>query len=579
MKKFTLLLIVLLLPFSMNSQGWSEDFESVTVDGFGNAVWPEGWLVVSGPNDVGANNWTTIEDDASNGAQSAFILYETLTDDLGNLDPTQASNDWLITPQFIPSPEANFFSFEQRRQYTTLYPTDYSVKITSGAQSDFESYVDLIAFDVPDIAQTWSNLTLEIPSEYYGIPVHVAFVHQNNDGDNWFVDDVVVYGAGFHDLATSISINSEYTLVPVTQVSAIQPTVQLINAGANDDPEAAVILQIVDESGAEIFSETVSVASSAGQTSDVTFSEFTPNSSGNLSFVVTAYSSANVPDDSDSTNDSSSASINITNGTFARDIYTPLTSDSSGALGIGAGNLGYVGNSYTLTTSDNLTSVTFAVLNADGILEGVDVRAAIFETTATGAPQFTPFAYTDYVTIGSGQSELYTAQISGGGVNLSSGTYVVALVEDGANLPANPDGSATNVQLCTTTGILTPGTTWVWWETIPNDLGAWQNAEDFNFNVTYVIRPNFNDNAFSTEEVISFEMSHSYDLESKVLTINSQEMLKRVEIYNMLGQEIMSNDVEGINVNMSLSELNSSIYIVNVEGVNNTSNTFKIIVK
>ena len=272
-------------------------------------------------------------------------------------------------------------------------------------------------------------------------------------------------------------------------------------------------------------------------------------------------------------------SFSIITSPFARDIYTPLTSGSAGSLGIGAGNLGYVGNEYTLTTADNLTSVTFAVLNGEGILEGVDVRAAIFETTVTGAPQFTPIAYTDYVTIGSGQSELYTAQISGGGLSLSAGTYVVALEEDGANLPTNADGSATNVQLCTTTGVLTPGTTWVWWETIPNDLGAWQNAEEFNFNVTYVIRPNFNDNVFSTEEVISFEMNHSYNLESKVLTINSLEMLKRVNIYNMLGEEVMSNDVEGVNVNMSLSELNSSIYIVNVEGVNNTSNSFKIIVK
>ena len=40
----------------------------------------------------------------------------------------------------------------------------------------------------------------------------------------------------------------------------------------------------------------------------------------------------------------------------------------------------------------------------------------------------------------------------------------------------------------------------------------------------------------------------------------------------------MSNDVEGVNVNMNLSELNSSIYIVNVEGVNNIK-YFKIIVK
>ena len=41
----------------------------------------------------------------------------------------------------------------------------------------------------------------------------------------------------------------------------------------------------------------------------------------------------------------------------------------------------------------------------------------------------------------------------------------------------------------------------------------------------------------------------------------------------------MSNDVEGMNVNMNLSELNSSVYVVNVEGVNNTSDSFKIIVK
>ena len=573
MKKIALLLIVLLLPFSMMSQAWSEDFESVTVDGFGSAVWPEGWLVVNGPNDAGTNFWTTIEDDASDGVQSAFILYEVLT------DPSESTSDWLITPQFVPSADASFFSFEQRRQYTDEWPTDYSVKISSGVQNDFDSYVDLISFGVPAIPTTWSNLTLEIPAEYYGIPVHIAFVHENNDGDNWFIDDVLVYGSSLHDLETSISIDSEYSMVPLGQASAIQPSVQLINSGANDDSEATVLLQGFDESGTEIFSEILTIESIAGQTTSVEFSAFTPTLAGNYSFVATAYSGANVPDDFDSTNDSSSASINITNGTFARDIYTPLTSDTAGALGIGAGNLGYVGNSYTLSNADNLTSVTFAVLNADGILEGVDVRAAIFETTVTGAPQFTPIAYTDYVTIGSGQADLYTAQISGGGLSLGADTYVVALEEDGANLPIGTDGSAANVQLCTTTGILTPGTTWVWWETIPNDLGAWQNAEEFNFNVTYVIRPNFNDNVFSTEEVTSFEMSRSYNLESKVLTINSQEMLKRINIYNMIGQEVMSNDVDGMNINMNLSELNSSIYVVNVEGVNNTSNTFKIIVK
>ena len=210
---------------------------------------------------------------------------------------------------------------------------------------------------------------------------------------------------------------------------------------------------------------------------------------------------------------------------------------------MGIGNptdIGYLGSSFTLNSPDNLTSVSFGISNALQAIEGSQVRAAIFETIITGAPQFTPVAYTEYITV-SGVRNVYTAQIEGGSV-LVDGTFVAAVEENPANLPAD-----TNVQVSTTTDIFTPGAAWVWWESIPNDLGAWQeNAEEFGFNIAYVIRPNFNDNVFSTEEVISFEMSHSYDLESKVLTINSQEMLKRVNIYNMLGQEVMSNDVEGV---------------------------------
>ena len=52
MKKITLLLIGFLLPLSMMSQGWTENFESMTVDGFGSVVWPEGWVALNGPFDM-----------------------------------------------------------------------------------------------------------------------------------------------------------------------------------------------------------------------------------------------------------------------------------------------------------------------------------------------------------------------------------------------------------------------------------------------------------------------------------------------------------------------------------------------
>ena len=564
MKKITLLLITFLLPFSMMSQGWTENFESMTVDGFGSVVWPEGWVALNGPTDVGANQWGSSTDDASNGALSAFISYEAVGAGM--------TQDFLITPQFIPSAEeAGIFSFMHRRAYTTLYPTDYSIKITTSSQSDFDSYVDLAAWGVQDFGTTWESFSIDIPAEYHGIPVHIAFVHENNDGDNWYVDDVFVYGAATHDLGVNVSGAAEYTLMPANHTSPIATSVDVSNLGAVSDNGAAVLVEVTNENGDVLYTETQSVDTAAGESTSVPFSGYTPSMMGIYYVTATVYTGGDVPDDLDPSNNSASLSLTITDGTFARDNATPAN-PAPGSLGIGAGNLGYLGNSYTVSSPDNLTSVTFGIANFQGSLEGSQVRAAIFETTVTGAPQFTPVAYTEYITV-SGQQSIYTAAIVDGPL-VVDGTFVVAVEEDGVALPAE-----TNVQLSTSPTIFTEGTAWVWWETIPNDLGSWQNAEEFGFNITYVTRPNFNGNVFSTEEVSSFEMYHTFDLESKILTINSQEMLKRVNIYNMLGQEIMSNDVEGMNVNMNLSELSSSIYIVNVEGVNNTSNNFKISVK
>ena len=563
MKKITLLLIGLLLPFSMMSQGWSEDFESISVDGFGSVVWPEGWAALNGPVDSGTNEWTASTDDASDGSNSAFISYEAVAG---------GTQDFLVTPQFTPSAEeASIFSFMHRRAYTTLYPTNYSIKITTSLQNDFASYVDLTAWGVEDFGTSWESFEFDIPAEYHGIPVYIAFVHENNDGDNWYVDDVFVYGAGTHDLAIDISTSTEFTMMPANQASPIATAANVVNLGAVTDNGAAVLMQVTNDDGDVLFSETQSVDSAAGEVTTVSFSGYTPIAPGAHYVSATVYTGGDVPDDLDATNNELTGTVFVTNGTFARD--TALFSmEGTGSLGIGAGNLGYLGSTYSVNSPENVTSVTFGILNADGVLDGASVRAAIFETSVTGSPQFTPVAYTEYVTV-SGLRSLYTAEIVGGSIAVD-GDFVVAVEEDGANLPAD-----TSVQASSTAGIYTPGTQWVWWETIPNDLGQWQNAEEFGYELAYVLRPNFNGNTFSTEEVTSFEMSHSYDLESKVLTINSQEMLKRVNIYNMLGQEVMSNDVEGMNVNMNLSELNSSIYIVNVEGVNNTSNTFKIIVK
>ena len=329
MKKITLLLIGLLLPFSMMSQGWSEDFESVSVDGFGSVVWPEGWAAFNGPMDSGANEWITSTEDASDGSVSAYIQYELLGAGM--------SQDFLVTPQFVPSAEdASVFSFAHMKSYTTVYPTDYSVKITTGAQNDFESYVDLIAFGAGDLTATFEVLTLDIPAEYYGIPVHVAFVHENNDGDDWFIDDVFVYGAGTHDLAIDISTSTEFTMMPANQASPIATAANVVNLGAVTDNGAAVLMQVTNDAGDELYSETQSVDSAAGEVTTVSFSGYTPIAPGAHYVSATVYTGGDVPDDLDATNNELTGTVFVTNGTFARD--TALFSmEGTGSLGIGAG--------------------------------------------------------------------------------------------------------------------------------------------------------------------------------------------------------------------------------------------------
>jgi len=56
-------------------------------------------------------------------------------------------------------------------------------------------------------------------------------------------------------------------------------------------------------------------------------------------------------------------------------------------------------------------------------------------------------------------------------------------------------------------------------------------------------------------------------------------MLSNIQIYNMLGQEVLNQDLNDSSALLNLSSLSSSIYIVNVEGNNSKTKTFKLAIK
>ena len=83
----------------------------------------------------------------------------------------------------------------------------------------------------------------------------------------------------------------------------------------------------------------------------------------------------------------------------------------------------------------------------------------------------------------------------------------------------------------------------------------------------------------SNEDFTLHNIDYSFDQETNLLRVTSEEMLSNIQIYNMLGQEVLNQDLNDTSALLNLSSLSSSIYIVNVEGNNSKTKTFKLAIK
>ena len=74
-------------------------------------------------------------------------------------------------------------------------------------------------------------------------------------------------------------------------------------------------------------------------------------------------------------------------------------------------------------------------------------------------------------------------------------------------------------------------------------------------------------------------IEYSFNQETNTLRVISEELLSNIQIYNMLGQEVLNQDLSDTSALLNLSSLSSSIYIVNVKGNNSERKTFKLAIK
>jgi len=469
-------------------------------------------------------------------------------------DPAGQADDWMITPA-ITLTTSNILRWEAEA-VDPDFPDGYEVLIstTGTAMADFMANPALFTIASEDAAPTARIVDL---SAYDGQTVHIAFRNNSSDQFLLIIDDIIVEEAAANDaqVLSASPLNTEYTIMPLVHSAPFVFQADVFNGGSADMTNTTLTVNLYDESGAVVYNAAsaggVTVAPFANQALGV--SGYSPTAVGTyLAEYIVSIDEA----DSDATNDTLYNAIIVSDTAYARD-----NGNITGSLGIGSGpgQNAILGQNFTLLANDDLTSVSFFL---NGPAAGDSTRVSIYTTNFTGTPDVMITSSETYYTTDADTSGVFvTLGFEGGPLNLNPGQYFFGVEENNEN-----------ITLATTTDIFTPGKGWVNWDSNPN--GGWSNSEAFNFEVAYVLRPNFGDaSATSVEdlleagvqEMIAFpnpsngtftlalELASVDDITISLLDINGKQVFSQVR-----------NNVQSHVEKFDLSTLTAGVYIIRV---------------
>lgn len=192
----------------------SEDFEG--------SVPPAGWAIFD--NGIGtAQSWVA-DTDANGGSQAAKVRYENVTG--GN------AVDWMVTPAVAITAGNSDLTFYQKQGFSGSFGTVYTVRVSTSSQTDTSTFTIVDTQGEADFTTTYSVKTVDL-SAYVGQSIYVAFVMEQDDGDNWLIDDVSIGAPPCLDptalMVSNVTANSAE--VAWTTGGAAQAEVAVVAAG------------------------------------------------------------------------------------------------------------------------------------------------------------------------------------------------------------------------------------------------------------------------------------------------------------------------------------------------------------
>lgn len=315
-------------------------------------------------------------------------------------------------------------------------------------------------------------------SELTNIQVCAGTTYYMEWDDRWdtlgFAFTLSFTPANTNDLA--FQTGSEYTMLP-SSAALVKANGTFTNVGLGDITNAAVNVSVTKNGTS--FTPDFSIASpsilatnfcaSGANTADVTSDWLNLSASGTYQLVYNSSAMGSDP----FLGNNVDTTVFIVDTTFARD-----NGEALGALSIGDGTGGLLGQNFTLLNADAMSSVYFELVAP---ITGTTTHAVVYSVDASGTPVAEIGRTIDYTTTADDEANglAITLPIATSNIALTAGQEFFVGIEETTDA----------ITLRTTTGIYTPRKNWVYYNS------AWQNGEDFNFAPTYVLRPNFGTSA------------------------------------------------------------------------------------
>lgn len=531
MKK--IILITALLVSQATFAQFPESFET--------SVPPTEWVSFIGTNGIGTSQDWKITTVANSGSQAAYIRYENVSGG--------TAEDWLVTPQFTPDASTNLLTFMQRQSYTTDYGSSYTVRVSTTSQNTPADFVVVDTQTETDFTYYYTIKEIDI-STYEGIPIYIAFVMENDDGDDWYIDDVALSTIPTCDAPTLLAL---YGLTTTSAVVSWTPSGSQnsynLRLYLGTDTSTPPIIEHLNLSSSLLNSESylVGLASNTSYycTIQSVCSSDTSTASG-IGFITLPTPIIPNPDYIEDFTTFPGTLWNEAIGTLAggpigatsdweSDIYTNQGSDNAAKLNIYFNNT----NHWLISPDINLSTDTY-LLTLD---------AAVTEWNATTASN-----------MGSDDSvKLLISEDAGS-------TWTVLYTWDVSNTPSNTGSTIPAIDLSSYTSV-------VRFAFLGSD-GTVNDSEDYDF---FIDNFTVQSTILGVTTPIPLQISTHPNPITDSFEISAQNVINEISIFNIVGQKIETLHPDAKSVKLNIGNYQSGYYLINIVSMN--QNTIVKIVK